>query len=89
MLPIWEGTTNILSLDMLRAVHKTNGEVLKAYISQCKEMIAQCDPSQVAKLDVALDELSGIENPAIANNFLSEIRARELAYSLARVYVGK
>lgn len=27
VLPIWEGTTNILSLDVLRALQKTNGEV--------------------------------------------------------------
>lgn len=31
MTGIWEGTTNILSLDVLRAIAKTKGEVLIAW----------------------------------------------------------
>jgi len=30
VLPIWEGTTNILSLDLLRAIGKSKGQVLLA-----------------------------------------------------------
>jgi len=30
-MPIWEGTTNVLSLDVLRAVDKSNGGVLVAF----------------------------------------------------------
>jgi len=30
-MPIWEGTTNVLSLDVLRAVDKSNGGVLVSF----------------------------------------------------------
>ncbi|CAL4175553.1 unnamed protein product, partial [Meganyctiphanes norvegica] len=30
VLPIWEGTSNIMSLDVLRSILKTNGAVLAA-----------------------------------------------------------
>lgn len=36
VLPIWEGTTNVLSLDTLRALHDSQGlNALKAKIDQC------------------------------------------------------
>ena len=38
VLSIWEGTTNVLSLDMLRAIEKENG--LVAYKDFAQEMIA-------------------------------------------------
>lgn len=33
MLTIWEGTTNILSLDVLRSVIKSQGQVLGSFFS--------------------------------------------------------
>jgi len=31
VLPIWEGTSNVMALDVLRAISKTGGESLKAF----------------------------------------------------------
>lgn len=36
VLPIWEGTTNIMSLDYLRAVAKTNGGAMTAVYEDIK-----------------------------------------------------
>ena len=37
VLPIWEGTTNILSLDVLRALAKTKGRVLEVFCREVKQ----------------------------------------------------
>ena len=34
VLTIWEGTTNVLSLDVLRALVKSQGTVLQAFINE-------------------------------------------------------
>ena len=34
VFPIWEGTSNVMALDVLRAIAKTNGESLKAFASR-------------------------------------------------------
>lgn len=36
VLSIWEGTTNILSLDVLRCVARSSGIVLRAYFTHTK-----------------------------------------------------
>lgn len=38
VLPIWEGTTNIMSLDFLRAVTKTKGESITALYEDVRGM---------------------------------------------------
>lgn len=43
MTPIWEGTTNILSLDVLRAIGKSKGEVLKAWSQSLTRKIKQSE----------------------------------------------
>lgn len=66
MLPIWEGTTNILSLDVLRALQKSNGEVsyhktwvapivfpqaLQAVVHRVKSIIGERDRIQFLGLE--------------------------------------
>ena len=34
VLPIWEGTTNVMSLDVLRAVSKSQGAALGAWVER-------------------------------------------------------
>lgn len=94
VLSIWEGTTNILSLDVLRCVARSSGMVLHAYFTHTKSLIAGASgvsalTPAVKAVDGALSELKELvqEASAKAPSFL-ELAARDLAYSLARIYIG-
>ncbi|XP_030592872.1 acyl-CoA dehydrogenase family member 11 [Archocentrus centrarchus] len=94
VLSIWEGTTNVLSLDVLRCVARSSGMVLHAYFDQAKSLLAGA--SSVSALAPAVktvvDALSELEEfvqiaATRAPSYL-ELAARDLAYSLARIYTG-
>ena len=135
MLSIWEGTTNVLSLDVLRCVARSSGQVLQAYFthtkvsararggqpshtvpmsycrvpSGCSHALPPhpllCPPGPqtlleaasgvpalalaVTAVDSALSGL-GVFVQAAANRPPSylQLAARDLAYSLARIYMG-
>ncbi|XP_073527624.1 acyl-CoA dehydrogenase family member 11-like isoform X2 [Phyllobates terribilis] len=94
VLTIWEGTTNILSLDVLRSVIKSQGQVLSAYFSSTQEMLeASCNvpglSQPVSRLLQALQNLKVFTQKAgvRGSNFM-ELAARDFAYSLAKIYIG-
>ncbi|XP_023214461.1 acyl-CoA dehydrogenase family member 11-like, partial [Centruroides sculpturatus] len=88
VLPIWEGTTNILSLDVLRSLRKYGTEIFGAYYSNVL--------SRLHSDSGKLQEPKSIVELALHNttNFIQEnpdkliTAARDLAYSLARIYIG-
>lgn len=49
VLPIWEGTTNVLSLDALRALAKEEGEGLRALKAKVARSAAQASSSELAE----------------------------------------
>uniref|UniRef100_H3DEP8 Uncharacterized protein n=1 Tax=Tetraodon nigroviridis TaxID=99883 RepID=H3DEP8_TETNG len=94
VLSIWEGTTNILSLDVLRCVERSSGMVLHAYFTHTKSLLAGASgvsslAPAVNAVDRALSELKDFSGLAAtkAAGYL-ELAARDLAYSLARAYMG-
>merc|ERR1712157_333314 len=42
VLPVWEGTTNIMSLDVLRVLAKTKGAAFSTFISHGREIMLRC-----------------------------------------------
>ncbi|KAM3610272.1 uncharacterized protein V6R79_001692 [Siganus canaliculatus] len=94
VLSIWEGTTNVLSLDVLRCLARSSGLVLQAYFTHTKSLLAGASSVSslapaVKAVDSALSELEGFVRLAAtrAPSYL-ELAARDLAYSLARIYMG-
>ncbi|XP_071755880.1 acyl-CoA dehydrogenase family member 11 [Centroberyx gerrardi] len=94
VLSIWEGTTNVLSLDVLRCVARSSGVVLEAYFTHTKSLLAGASsvPSlapAVKAVDGALSGLGEFVQVAAAKppSYL-QLAARDLAYSLARIYMG-
>ncbi|KAM4051391.1 acyl-CoA dehydrogenase family member 11-like [Anomaloglossus baeobatrachus] len=94
VLTIWEGTTNILSLDVLRSVIKSQGQVLNAYFSSTQEMLEASTSvpglsQPVSRLLQALENIKDFTQKAgvRGSNFM-ELAARDFAYSLARIYIG-
>lgn len=90
VLPIWEGTTNILSLDVLRCFAKTNGEVLKAFVSSSKACIAagKSVPSLHRACSKVENALEDIGNFVQNHPHLLVVAARDISYSIARTYIG-
>lgn len=91
VLSIWEGTTNVLSLDVLRVLTKSNGKALVCFNGVINGKLHKalstsgdlrlCAESIVAGLIETANVIS--KNPK-----LLEVGARYFAYSLARTYAA-
>ncbi|XP_060894061.1 acyl-CoA dehydrogenase family member 11-like [Labrus mixtus] len=94
VLSIWEGTTNVLSLDVLRCVARSSGMVLHAYFSHTKSLLSGASgvsslAPAITAVDAALSELKDfVQVAATREPGYLELAARDLAYSLARIYTG-
>uniref|UniRef100_A0A8C5DLY2 Acyl-CoA dehydrogenase family member 11-like n=1 Tax=Gouania willdenowi TaxID=441366 RepID=A0A8C5DLY2_GOUWI len=94
VLSIWEGTTNVLSLDVLRCVARSSGMVLQAYFSHTKSLLAGASSFSslspaVKAVDGAVSDLEEFIKVASSRGAdYMEAAARDLAYSLARIYTG-
>ncbi|KAG8455626.1 hypothetical protein GDO86_001724 [Hymenochirus boettgeri] len=94
VLTIWEGTTNILSLDVLRSVIKSQGEVLNAFFSAIQEKLKA--PSSLSSLSQAAQHTLGAlqklkeftHQAGKSGGDYMELAARDFAYSLAKIYIG-
>jgi len=90
VLPIWEGTTNIMSLDVLRAISKSKGQVMLAF----REDILQRLDAANAKPDLQDASQAVKRAMGVIEKFLMErqdeleVAARDFAMSLAKTYIG-
>ena len=91
VLSIWEGTTNVLSLDVLRSIEKSKGDVIKSFISNvkrtCEKASAQSDLKPYA--DNILKSTNDLTKFMHSNQHLLLKCAREFSFSLFRVFSGK
>ena len=91
VLPIWEGTTNILSLDVLRALSKSRGAILETMRADVQKRLspvakhAELGPL-ANKVRASLDQTCAF---ARKHTDSLDIAARDFAFSLARIYMGK
>ena len=85
VLPIWEGTTNVLSLDVLRAIARTGA--LKPWLGNVRERLRAIDhPSFAAsatRLDRAAERIGQFAARSPDDEGL-EAGARDLAMAIAR-----
>jgi len=95
VLPIWEGTSNIMALDALRALAKSKGEALtvfKARIESIIELTAQCnDESIIVASQHVKRALLSLLNFVFQNqqdSMIMEIAARDFCFSLANIYTS-
>jgi alkylation response protein AidB-like acyl-CoA dehydrogenase len=87
VLPIWEGTSSVMALDVVRALAKSQGAALDALLSRLSATLAQAEPAPTlarpcTALRGALSALSALEVGG-----LPQAAARDLSLSLARTYV--
>jgi alkylation response protein AidB-like acyl-CoA dehydrogenase len=87
VLPIWEGTTNVLSLDVLRAIN--SGEVLPAYIEEVRRAAAQATSASAATVgklavDAADHAAVWVQQAVDAGPAALQHGARRLSLTLGR-----
>ncbi|XP_060755354.1 acyl-CoA dehydrogenase family member 11-like [Neoarius graeffei] len=92
VLSIWEGTTNVLSLDVLRTISKSSGCALQAFFFDVEERLRVANPTllpAVQSLSSSLSALARFIQTAESRPPESlQLAARDLAYSIARIYMG-
>jgi alkylation response protein AidB-like acyl-CoA dehydrogenase len=96
VLSIWEGTTNVLSLDVLRAIH--GGGAMDALCADIEARLASVSHDQLSvavnRVRAATHQLmerttaTDMNDATTMDNADQEAGARSLAYSIARVYAG-
>ncbi|NWH21097.1 ACD11 dehydrogenase, partial [Grus americana] len=94
VLSIWEGTTNILSLDVLRSLSKSRGQVMAVFFSSVQKKLELA--LSTAKLEPAVkqvrDAISGLaqfmQGAGSRGVVTMELAARDFSYTLARIYAG-
>ncbi len=87
VLPIWEGTTNVLALDALRALHEAGGlDVLRAEVQRCLREVRE--PSLVAVVTQAAQALEAaggwLTRATLQGRAAVEAGARRFALSLGQ-----
>lgn len=91
VLPIWEGTTNVLSLDVLRSISKSHGQVLKAFHADVSNKLSRACAFRPAlkvieeKVQSSMNTLLSPKNYELLSDSLP---ARDVAFSLARIYMA-
>ncbi|MFA9444384.1 acyl-CoA dehydrogenase family protein [Egicoccus sp. AB-alg6-2] len=87
VLPIWEGTTNVLALDVLRAL--ADGDLLAAYVEEVRRAAAAAtSPATATVAELALDAADHatmwVTQAADAGQAALQHGARRLAMTLGR-----
>lgn len=89
VLSIWEGTTNVLSLDMLRAAEKENG--LQAFHAFATNLLSTCTLSETTTIKEALQKKVNALFVFIQNLKTGEERiaaARDVAFYTAELTIA-
>ena len=90
VLPIWEGTSSVMSLDVVRAISKTRGEALVALSSKVASVV------ETSRTVPGLEDVSEKVARAVKDVVTSvrdnpesiEAMARDLCVSIAHTYIA-
>jgi hypothetical protein len=88
VLPIWEGTTNVLSLDVLRAIEKTSG--FPAFVADARQRIVairgEALHASASRVAEALDALESFTEQIMEQGRdFAELHARAFSFAIARI----
>ncbi|MCE7736378.1 MAG: acyl-CoA dehydrogenase [Candidatus Heimdallarchaeota archaeon] len=90
VLSIWEGTTNVLSLDVLRSIQRDN--TFLSLVSILKAKLAQISSGYSAERELLESELQKLidytRQMDTRDPRLIETEARNFAYSIAEIMIG-
>lgn len=90
VLPIWEGTSSVMSLDVLRAIEKSKGEVLTSLNKRICEITTKAAlHNELKDICRTIDRaLNGVLTFAVKEQSKMVMAGRDFATSLAQVYIA-
>ena len=88
VLPIWEGTSSVMSLDVVRALQKTGGEALVALQARVEQIVQNSPPSLTASGTAISSSMSNILKTIHSNPERIQASARDLCLSIAHTYIA-
>ncbi|HEY7566235.1 MAG TPA: acyl-CoA dehydrogenase family protein [Gemmatimonadaceae bacterium] len=90
VLPIWEGTTNVLSLDVLRALGRTDAlAALRRHVERSRSRLTSKSLIDGARLlQEQVQRLEGHANDIAKDADNAAASARDLAMTIGRAYTG-
>ena len=94
VLPIWEGTTNIQALDLMRVHSSTDGQWYSVFTEVMKQRIRKASAAGVeiasiaSKLSDDLTHLEMIMNEILTDAVLFETASRDIALTLCNMYIA-
>lgn len=86
VLSIWEGTTNVLSLDTLRALSRVKEPPLSSFKTVMLSMLNQCQPPTRDFLTSEIDRLSQFLSSSTPADL--ELFSREISFALAHLTIA-
>ena len=86
--PVWEGTTNVLSLDVWRALDKEKS--LNLFLKDIKRLCTSSGTMEEAQnaIETACECISVAASACANDKTLLETSAREFAYALSRTFIA-
>ena len=92
VLSIWEGTTNVLSLDVLRCIEKSKGDVIKSFSmvikNTCENGLKSNNDEIKAHSQLIIKSSQDLVKFMLKNQNLLMNCARDFSFSLCRVFIG-
>merc|ERR1712117_768760 len=90
VLPIWEGTSSVMSLDVIRAIYKTKGEAVIALKSHVDSVVngARHVPALVSSSDQVSAAMADIVTCVQRHQDNIQTMARDLTVSIAHTYIA-
>lgn len=90
VLPIWEGTSSVMSLDVVRAIQKTKGEAMTAFHSRVHNILklASNSPALATTSSIISQSMADIINTLQSNPDSVQAMARDFSLSLAHTYIA-
>eukprot|EP01065_Artemidia_motanka_P029283 TRINITY_DN35427_c0_g1_i1.p1 TRINITY_DN35427_c0_g1~~TRINITY_DN35427_c0_g1_i1.p1 ORF type:complete len:588 (+),score=197.19 TRINITY_DN35427_c0_g1_i1:60-1823(+) len=85
VLPIWEGTTNVLSLDVLRAVQRTKGRVLHSFAAGVRRNIA-AGGELAGRIEQLLKDVLSTAESGLRTEESAQCVARPLSFAIAHCF---
>jgi len=88
VLPIWEGTTSVNSLDVLRALQKTRGEAMVALQERVAAAAAAAGPALQEPAAAVTRALQQLQTSLQAGPEAAQAMARDFSFSLAQTFIA-
>ena len=91
VLPIWEGTSTVMSLDVLRSIQKSSGSVLEALIATTAKMIEVEAESELAEASGNvrrhLSKVVKFVKSSSTESMIHQLKsARDFSFAIGRLY---